>query len=409
VRRILEGGYGFDVFDDRALEQVGRMEKGALVMGPTRSRVVVLPGVEAIPVSTLRKLADFVRSGGTLIATRRLPMTAPGFMATDAEKTEVRETVRQLFESPSAPARFVADEAQLGATLTSLVTPDVALSPAAPDVGFIHRSTDSAEIYFLVNSDNVPHTTKATFRVEGMEPDWWDPMTGKIQPATVVERSPGGVSIALDLEPYGSRVLFFWRRARQSQQSPPTTTAPQVIDLSAGWQVRFGDTGAPIRMEQLRSWTEDENTRYYSGVATYEKTVILPDNFLRSGVRVKLDFGDGKPVEATQPSPRTSGMRALLDGPVREAAVITVNGRRAGSVWCPPYSLDVTEFLKSGDNTLRIVVGNLAINHIAGRALPDYRLLNLRYTERFQAQDMDKVQPIAAGLLGPIRLVAIGN
>jgi hypothetical protein len=31
-------------------------------------------------------------------------------------------------------------------------------------------------------------------------------------------------------------------------------------------------------------------------------------------------------------------------------------------------------------------------------------LLNLRYGERFQAQDMDKVQPIPAGLLGPIRL-----
>jgi len=43
---------------------------------------------------------------------------------------------------------------------------------------------------------------------------------------------------------------------------------------------------------------------------------------------------------------------------------------------------------------------------MAGRRLPDYRLLNLRYGERFQAQDMDKVQPVTAGLLGPIRLIA---
>ena len=41
---------------------------------------------------------------------------------------------------------------------------------------------------------------------------------------------------------------------------------------------------------------------------------------------------------------------------------------------------------------------------MAGRRLPDYRLLNLRYGERFQAQDMDKVKPIPSGLLGPIRL-----
>jgi hypothetical protein len=97
-------------------------------------------------------------------------------------------------------------------------------------------------------------------------------------------------------------------------------------------------------------------------------------------------------------------MRALLDGPVREAAVVTVNGRHAGSVWCPPYSIDVTDYLKGGENKLRITVGNTAINYMAGHALPDYRLLNLRYGERFQPQDMDKIQPVPSGLLGRIRL-----
>jgi hypothetical protein len=50
------------------------------------------------------------------------------------------------------------------------------------------------------------------------------------------------------------------------------------------------------------------------------------------------------------------------------------------------------------------MVGNTAMNYMAGRSLPDYRLLNLRYGERFQPQDMDKVQAIPSGLLGPIRL-----
>ena len=67
---------------------------------------------------------------------------------------------------------------------------------------------------------------------------------------------------------------------------------------------------------------------------------------------------------------------------------------------------DVSAFLRPGSQQVRIVVANLALNYMAGRRLPDYRLLTLRYGERFQAQDMDKVQPIASGLLGPIRLVA---
>ena len=86
--------------------------------------------------------------------------------------------------------------------------------------------------------------------------------------------------------------------------------------------------------------------------------------------------------------------------------ILYVNGRRAGSAWCPPYEVNVTGLLKPGSNRLRIEVANLAINHMAGRALPDYTLLNLRYGTRFEPQDMDKVQPVPAGLFGPIRLVA---
>jgi len=69
----------------------------------------------------------------------------------------------------------------------------------------------------------------------------------------------------------------------------------------------------------------------------------------------------------------------------------------------------LTGYLKPGENRLRLVVGNLALNYMAGHRLPDYRLLNLRYGERFQAQDMDKVLPVPAGLLGNIRLILLKN
>jgi hypothetical protein len=67
--------------------------------------------------------------------------------------------------------------------------------------------------------------------------------------------------------------------------------------------------------------------------------------------------------------------------------------------------LNVTKLLKRGENRIRIVVGNTAINYMAGHRLPDYRLLNLRYGVRFEPQDMENLQPLPSGLLGPIRLV----
>jgi len=121
---------------------------------------------------------------------------------------------------------------------------------------------------------------------------------------------------------------------------------------------------------------------------------------------VQLDLGTGRPVPV---QPIKAGMQTWFDPPVREAAVVYINDRRAGAVWSPPYSLEVSDMLRPGENRIRIVVANLALNYMAGRRLPDYRLLNLRYGERFQAQDMDKVQPITAGLLGPIRLIVTSD
>jgi hypothetical protein len=99
-------------------------------------------------------------------------------------------------------------------------------------------------------------------------------------------------------------------------------------------------------------------------------------------------------------------MRTWLDAPLRDAAVVYVNGTRAGSVWHPPFTLDIGPSLRAGPNELKIVVANTAINELAGRAPTDYRLLWLRYGKRFAPQDMDHLEPLPSGILGPLRIVS---
>ena len=88
---------------------------------------------------------------------------------------------------------------------------------------------------------------------------------------------------------------------------------------------------------------------------------------------------------------------------------MVVNGRRAGAVWHPPYAVDVTGFLKPGRNRIEVRVGNLALNALAGRALPDHRLLSARYGQRFVPQDTALIAPQPAGLLGPVKLLGGGQ
>ena len=196
------------------------------------------------------------------------------------------------------------------------------------------------------------------------------------------------------------------------------------MDLSAGWKVTFLDatpptevethqpevpspatqTGKSVFMNHLRSWTVDESTRFFSGEVVYEKTFTLPASLVGPAAELWLDFGGGT---AVRPLPgHGEGMQAWFEAPVREAAVVYVNGQRAGSVWHPPYAARLTGLLRAGENELRIVVANTAINEMAGTALPDYRLLNSRYGERFTPQDMNGLQPQPSGLLGDLRLMA---
>ena len=402
---VLDAGFNLDFLDDEVLKQIGRVDKGVLTLGACRYKAVVLPNVERIPLDTLKTLEQFVRSGGALFASRRIPDAAPGFMATEAEKSQIRELSRRLFEGPSAPAHFAKDEKiQLTGMMRSLLRPDLTLSPAGLEIGFIHRSASDLDIYFLANTSNLRQSVKATFRVTAAPAELWDPFSGRVSAADATPGAEGSPTVSLDFEPYGSRVLIFSKRSLPHPSAERAAAIPAPIDLSGGWQVTFGQGGRPIAMEHLRSWTEDESTRFFSGVAAYENKVTVPDAMLGPGLGVRLDFGEGRPSRVS--AGKTNGMQAWLDAPIREAAVVEVNGKRAGSVWCPPYSVPLASLLKAGENQLRIVVGNLAVNHMAGEPKRDSRLLNLRYGVRFEPQDMDQVKTVTAGLLGPIRLTA---
>jgi hypothetical protein len=405
ISAVLEAGFNLDFIDDDILRQIGSVENGSLTLGPNQYRAIVLPNVERIPLDIYRMLADFVRSGGRLIATRQQPSMAPGFTATETDHAEICRISRDLFYSSSSNSRFVEDErVQLTSALREMLSPDVEIETGNPEIGFVHRKTIDADIYFLANTSNTRQTTRASFRVAGKQAEWWNPMSGQITPASTAADESDRISVQLELEPYEGRFLVFTDQVVQTPITVPVFEAAS-LELSEGWRVTFGSTGVSRTLRRLNSWIDDEATLNFSGVAAYEKSVPIPESMVKAGVALKLDFGEGKALEEVRG--RSNGMRAWFEGPVREAAVVYVNNQRAGSVWCPPYEVDVTGLMKRGENRIRILVGNTAVNHMAGRSLPDYRLLNQCYGKRFDPQDMDKIRPIDSGLLGSVRLIAL--
>ena len=385
IPRILDAGYNFDFIDDEAIAQVG-------VVHP----ILILPNIERIPWSTYQKIEEYARRGGIVVAVGRTPSLAPGLQEAETETPRIRELSRTLFVSKGARGRLVKDESQLEAALHRAMAPDAVLPH---DVGFVHRKLDSADIYFLANTSNRPVRGPATFRDGRRTSQWWDPFTGKSATA-------GGRRMELNLAPYESRVLVFSDERlpeRDEGKRPAARQAPASIDVRSGWTVTFPGS-QPLVMARLPSWTDLPEHKYFSGEAAYERTVDIDRSWPAAGREVYLNFGEGTPVTTVERR-SGNGMRATLDGPVREAAVVYVNGKRAGSVWRPPYEIPVSELLHAGQNTLRVIVANLAINGLAKGPPANYRELNARFGERFQPQDLANLQPLPSGLLGPIRLI----
>ena len=384
VPAILDAGYNFDFIDSTAIERVG-----------IRYPILVIPHVERLPLATWKKIADYARNGGVVLATERLPSRAPGFLEGPRDSAAVQQISSELFAADARNAKLVEKTADLGAALKQALKPDLALDAATPEVGFIHRKLADADVYFVANTDNRPHHFTATFRTEKRTAEWWDPFSGK------VSASGSGPTIGMTLAPYESRVVVFSDHAT-SQNATTVDTNFAPIDLSHDWKVTLDRIGVNENMETLHSWADDADGKYYSGTATYVRAVDIPEKVAHAGAAM-LDFGEGTPVERGKMN--FPGMRTWFDPPLRDAALVYVNGKLAGSVWHPPFTLDIGPFLRAGANDLKIVVANTAINELAGRSAPDYRLLWLRYGKRFAPQDMDHLDSLSSGILGKLRIV----
>jgi len=411
VPTILDSGYNFDVMDDSVIASRAKVDGNTFAFGDVKYKVVIVPNVTRIPLATLKKFQDFADHGGILIATDSLPSQAPGYLATAADHQAVKDLSAKIFTAAGAKGINVPS-AQLGNVLQSKLRPDVAYSKARSDIGVIHRHTDGGELYFIVNTSNVPVSETAIFRVDGLSPEWWDPVTGRVTPETNAKTYTGATGVSFSLPAYGSQFLIFTHR---KLPAPPIASgpAPAPLDLSKDWNVTFKNSSkeadpAPEQFTTLSDWSTNPATASFSGVATYEKQVEVPASMLQPGIKTSLYFGEDQPANVGGFG-GGGHMTAALTAPIGDVAVVWVNGQRAGAAWSPPYSVDVTSLLKPGANQIRIQVANRAINYLSAHAETDMESVKADPRlggNRYSNQNMSNVRPLPSGLLTTVQLVA---
>ena len=403
---ILDAGYNVDYIDATTIDKLGVIPYPVLLIPPT----------DRIPLSTYKKIESYAGTTGKVIALERAPSLGPGFKDQDAS-AEIVALSGRLFRGTGHKGVLVDSIADLSDALHAALPPDIEANMDAKgnasNLGFIHRRLADSDIYYVVNSTNQLFDGNIHFRSTRAAIEAWDPDTGAV---TGTLKGGHGAEIPLMLTPYESRVFVikdnFGTEDNAAGPLIPESsginhdylpdTGTELADLSKGWQVRFADETASKTLSKLTSWTELPGRQNYSGEAVYSRGVFMEDP-PAAGTRIVLNFGNGTAI-VDERKPNANGMHALLDPPIREAAIVLVNGQRAGSLWHPPYRIDISKLVHKGENQLEVRVYNTAINLLAGRPPHDYTALRAKYGHRFDAQDMDHLRPIPSGLFGPIYL-----
>lgn len=124
-----------------------------------------------------------------------------------------------------------------------------------------------------------------------------------------------------------------------------TMPAPSVpVTLKGPWTVTLDspvDTKQSITLPELINLADHStpSVRYFSGTATYSQKFEISN--LKSEIHLDL-------------------------GKIHDLARVTLNGKDLGVLWQPPFTLDITPVLKTGENLLEVAVTNTWHNRLVG-------------------------------------------
>ena len=296
---------------------------------------------------------------------------------------EYRMLVLQRNVAAGDPLRSVSDawraaglpvyDAAAAGTISDPVpvsfAPDLDIHSAAKlddCVRFGHRRLPDAEVYFVYNHGPKVFSQKVSARTPYRRFYRLDPLDGSVSALQSDSRS-----FVLDLSPDESAFIV----ATDEELLPAASAdASRRADrggrkLRGAWHVQFdparGGPAEPVLFRRLRDWTRsaDPRIRYYSGTAVYTKTFRWYPH--RRG-RIGSVRRSGPAAASTPTFSRRQYLQ--LDGLEWMARVI-VNGHDAGTVWCSPWCLDITDYLQPGRNDLRLEVTNSLYNRMIGDAI----------------------------------------
>jgi hypothetical protein len=386
-------GYQFDYMNAEVIERDMTVEDGLITLPHgTQYKMMVLPKLETMRPELLVKIKQLVNDGAIILGPA--PSRSPSLQNQPEADQQVQAMAAELWgdvdgvnvKSRKFGKGTVLNGMDMNEALTLIsCVPDCKL-PEDNTIHYGHRTLGNGDIYFVTNQSDKEQTITPEFRVTGLQPELWEATTGYMRDLPAYEQKENTTAVPLKLEAYESVFVVFSKSAGEAKANGLKANYPKselISDFKTPWTVNFDASKRgpeeAVDFEKLTDWStsDDERIKHYSGTAFYNSTFNigkLPEN-----EKITIDLGT-----------------------LTAMAKVTINGKYAGGVWTAPYRLDITDFVKAGENELKIEVVNTWVNRIIGdMKLPIEKRQTWAPHLPYNAES--PLQP--SGLFGPVEIL----
>ncbi|MBD8489743.1 glycoside hydrolase [Echinicola sp. CAU 1574] len=388
---LMEQGYAVDFASDKLLAgaQVidGKVQTTHSEASPAKA--LLIPAMEYLPVNTLESILALAEEGATVIFQEQ-PKAVPGFHQVEERKAALNKAWEQLSFDEQGIAAHGKGKVILNPEFKTALEAESIQREELADTGlqFIRRALGQDKYYFLVNHTDKPIQREIPLNINAPTISILDPLSGATglaqsriegEKTMVKVHLASGQSLILQASQAAHNDIPAWKYL---------DTTNKQITIEGPWKLHFDQGGPELPEDQsmatIQPWTNqgDEIADQFSGQATYSSTFTIQ---------------------------KEEGKSYLLKlGKVHESAKIWINGKEAGYAWSLPYQLRIGEFLKDGENEIKIQVANLMANRIRymdqqgleWRNYHEINFVNINY-KPFDASNW-KVMP--SGIEGPVML-----
>ena len=262
--------------------------------------------------------------------------------------------------------------------------PDFVIS-GEDDVKYAHTTMPGRDIYFIANQTEKEIEFTAQFRIGGKVPEQWNPIDGSICNFKSFVNVKDITNIPMKLSSNESMFVVFEKDlSTESQVMNRALNYPEtkeLLQINNNWNLTLESLvhdGKKIKLDKLKDLTtvNDDYIKYFSGTSIYTNTFKIKQ--IPVNKKIMLDLGE-----------------------VCEMAKVKINGKYVGGVWTTPYTIDITDALKSGKNTIEITVVNNWVNRLVGDSnLPE----NKRKTSYVYRTYNPSTPLQKSGLIGPVSI-----